>query len=120
MLARALSQCRLFEIPLEVFELSGLLSLDVAENELSTLSPLIANFSQLQTLHCEENNLKQLPVRRARVCVCVRLSVSLSISLSLSVCVCVCDSISLCHSVSQVRRSPRTTSLSGTRRSWRR
>ena len=65
MLARSLSQCRLFEIPLEVFELSGLLSLDVAENELSTLSPLIANFSQLQTLHCEENNLKQLPVRRA-------------------------------------------------------
>ena len=43
-----LRECRLFEIPTDVFELTGLVTLDVAENELSAISPLIANLSELQ------------------------------------------------------------------------
>ena len=36
------------ECKLELFELSGLITLDVAENELSAIPPLIANLSALQ------------------------------------------------------------------------
>ena len=48
-------QCRLFEVPTGVFELTDLITLDIAENEISRISPLIANLSGLQvkaTISC--------------------------------------------------------------------
>jgi hypothetical protein len=46
----AISKCRLAEIPVAVFELAGLLTLDIAENDISKISPLIANLSSLQVV----------------------------------------------------------------------
>ena len=41
------SKCRLAEVPVAIFELTGLLTLDVAENDIGKISPLVANLSGL-------------------------------------------------------------------------
>lgn len=56
-----LSRCNLFEIPMEEFDPSHLIELDLSYNKLDDLNPLMMRCSQLRVLNLSDNQLKTLP-----------------------------------------------------------